>query len=490
MEEDKKSLQGIFVSQTHWDREWYLTFEELRKWLVKLIDDLIENLPKNPDYKSFMLDGQVLPIEDYLEMRPENEDKFRSLVQQGRIVIGPFYILADEFGESGEGMIRNLLLGHKISEKFGKPMKVGYVADTFGHIWQMPQILNGFGISSMYFYRGYPPLFGNHEEYKGKNDKTPVQFYLQAPDGSKVLTFHDISGYSNSGGITEMESNFPGMFPYINGVQRILDVMNDVKGRNLSNMVLLQNGGDHRQAEWKLPDFIEKWNVDEEIQEDFNIQLRHGTMEEYFDLLREEVKEFPTLTGELRGSMYTQVTPGCLSTRMYLKQQNWRILKELEKYTEPLAALCYSNNGEPQSAFIEKAWKWVLQNHPHDSICGCSLDRVHDDMETRNAWAMDLASDVANYGLAELITGIDTEAIKANLIKTLGVKDQDINLFMAFNPNPFEGGTVEDYIMWRFNSEIKVYSFDGKEIPGVAIEYIEDYHYKLENGQYLYKKYG
>jgi mannosylglycerate hydrolase len=352
------TYRGIFVSETHWDREWYLSFHEFRKWLVKLIDDLIENLPKSPDFHSFMLDGQTCVIEDYLEIRPQNRDALYTLIRENRIIIGPFYVLADEFLESGEGLIRNLLLGHKIAHQIGvKPMKVGYVPDTFGHIWQLPQLLQGFGINSMYYYRGYPPLFGNHEEYTGKNENTPLEHWYASPDGSKTLTLHHITGYGNAAGITD-GAQPKEEFPYLNGVFQIHDTLKRVGSRTKSNLILLMNGSDHRQAEWLLPDLIRKWNANSELQEDCPIILEHGTLQQYFSELQKAIErglELPTLTGEARGSMYTQVTPGCISTRTNLKLLNWECSRELERYAEPFAVLSWLCGAQYQENFIEYA---------------------------------------------------------------------------------------------------------------------------------------
>ena len=237
MAKNSPKYRGILVSETHWDREWYLSFQEFRKWLVKLIDDLLDNLPKHPEFKSFMLDGQTIVLEDYLEIRPERKADLQKFIQQQRIYIGPFYVLADEFLESGEGMIRNLLLGHKISEQYGvKPMKVGYVPDTFGHIWQLPQILDGFSIHSMYYFRGYPPVFGNHEEIKGKNDTTPLEHYYMSPDGTKALTLHHITGYGNAANICEGKRPEFDEFPYMNAVMRIGESLGRISPRIKSNL--------------------------------------------------------------------------------------------------------------------------------------------------------------------------------------------------------------------------------------------------------------
>src|SRR6478609_7122771 len=143
------------VSHTHWDREWYLTHEQFRFRLVALIDRLLDLLDSDPSYKYFHLDGQTIVLEDYLEIRPEQETRLRAQIAAGRILIGPWYDMPDEFLVSGESLIRNLMRGHRISREFGvDPWKNGYICDIFGHIAQMPQIFNGFGIRHAVLGRG------------------------------------------------------------------------------------------------------------------------------------------------------------------------------------------------------------------------------------------------------------------------------------------------------------------------------------------------
>lgn len=494
--EAKKAFRGILVSETHWDREWYLSFQQFRKWLVKLIDDLVENLPSHPEFKHFMLDGQTCVVEDYLEIRPERKSALYALIQQNRIGVGPFYVLADEFLESGEGMIRNLLLGHKISESIGvQPMKVGYVPDTFGHIWQLPQILNGFGIQSMYYFRGYPPVFGNHEEYRGKNEKTPLEHFYQSPDGSKVLTLHHILGYGNAAGIADNKTPEDPVFPYYNAIMKIGETYNIAGPRTKSNLLLFMNGTDHRMAEWDLPDLIAKWNSNPDLTEEFPITFEHNTLFAYFEAIQKLVEKglmLPTLTGEARGSMYTQVTPGCISTRMNLKLFNWKCSRELEKYAEPFATMNWILGGDYQGAFIEHGWKWLIQNHPHDSICGCSLDRVHEDMITRFNWSYDNANDVAEFSCATILSGIDIAAIKAKMKAKYitNEKRYDICVLGVFNPNAFIGKQiVEDYVVLDPACTYHIYDSDGTEIKSAYIHYIPDYRTNVEEGQYLYKRF-
>ena len=142
------------VSHTHWDREWYLTFQQFRFRLVEMMDQLLALLDADPNYRTFMLDGQAIVLEDYLEIRPEREEEIRRYVQEGRLLIGPWYILPDEFLVSPEAMVRNLLVGERVCRRFGPSMRIGYLPDPFGHIGQMGQILRGFGMDVACLWRG------------------------------------------------------------------------------------------------------------------------------------------------------------------------------------------------------------------------------------------------------------------------------------------------------------------------------------------------
>ena len=158
------------ISHTHWDREWYQTFQQFRLRLVHMVDNLLAIMLTEPGYRHFMLDGQTVVLEDYLEMRPEKRDELKELIGQGRILIGPWYVLPDEFLVSSEAIIRNLLQGKRICDEFGGRMMVGYIPDPFGHIGQMPQILNGFDIHNAALRRGLAD--------------EPCEIWWQAPDGS------------------------------------------------------------------------------------------------------------------------------------------------------------------------------------------------------------------------------------------------------------------------------------------------------------------
>src|ERR1700683_3812539 len=144
------------VPHTHWDREWYRSYPEFRLNLVDVLDALLPLLESDDGYSHFMLDGQMAVVDDYLEIRPEDEDRLRSLAVAGRITVGPWYILMDEFLASGETIIRNLQMGLRRAAAFGGAMDVGYLPDMFCHIAQMPQILRLAGFTNAVVWRGVP----------------------------------------------------------------------------------------------------------------------------------------------------------------------------------------------------------------------------------------------------------------------------------------------------------------------------------------------
>ena len=142
-----------FVVHTHWDREWYQPFQQMRARLVAMADRMIP-LVERGTIPFFHFDGQTIVLEDYLEVRPRAERRLRALIRAGKIQIGPWYVLADSFLVSGESLVRNLEIGMTIARRFGRPLEVGYLPDQFGHIAQMPQILAGFGFTTAVLWRG------------------------------------------------------------------------------------------------------------------------------------------------------------------------------------------------------------------------------------------------------------------------------------------------------------------------------------------------
>ncbi|MBN2387136.1 MAG: hypothetical protein JXB85_08950 [Anaerolineales bacterium] len=381
------------VSHTHWDREWYLPFQQFRLKLVHLIDGLLEILEADSRFQFFMLDGQTIVLDDYLQMRPEREDALRQLVRVGRLIIGPWHILPDEFLVSPEATIRNLLEGERTCRRFGPKMRVGYIPDPFGHIGQMPQILNGFGIVTAAFRRGL--------------SDEPVELWWQAPNGARVFTAYLRDGYDNAASL-----------PVQDHAQFIAEV-----GRLRENLaphaaaphLLLMHGTDHMEPPPGTSAAISAC----EGQLDGDV-LVHSTLANYLTAVQGALlqAQIPTVVGELRDPKKHHLLPGVLSTRMWIKQRNHACENLLEKWVEPFStfATLVTEGGGPRAegglrrpeGVIRQAWRLLMENHPHDSICGCSIDQVHEEMKVRFDQVDQIGEELTRQSLTTLAENVNT----------------------------------------------------------------------------------
>lgn len=401
----------VVVPQTHWDREWYSTFEQFRIRLVRLTDKLLSILDSDPRYHSFTFDGQTVVIEDYLALRPQNRRRIAALTRQGRLLLGPWYVLPDEFLVSGEALIRNLMVGHMIASELGRVMKAGYIPDPFGHIAQLPQILAGFGINSAIFMRGMG------EQAEELNN----EFWWEAPDGTRVLAVHLLTGYCNFSGWGYERA--PGGEPALNLDLALSRAQREVERhapKAATRYLLANNGCDHVEPQPELPAIIEHVNRNME-----DAEFVHGTYEDFVRGVMEQQPDLGSVRGELHEGKYHPLLSGTFSARMYLKQANERTQTLLERWGEPASALAWLWGKPYDAAFLWHAWKLCLQSHPHDSICGCSIDQVHREMMPRFEQAQQIGETLAREGLEFIARQLDTRLEGAH---------EEARALIVFNP--------------------------------------------------------
>lgn len=395
-----------YISGTHWDREWYQSFQDYRIRLVQVMDGVLDALESDARLASFHGDGQMSMIQDYLEIRPENTTRLARLAQAGRIVLGPWFVLPDELLVSGEALLRNLQLGHRLARALGAdPMKFGYLCDEFGHISQMPQVLNNFGIDAA--------LIG-----RGTNEHShPAHFVWQSPDGSRVLTYKepDEGGYGSTtaavqahrsavkrrardddGQITD-HLDQPGVD------ERLRELVEHELGRTKTGLVMLIDALDHYPIFKQAPEMLERLRALFPEGE-----FVHSSLPAYAAAMREHAAEMPVFRGEQRNtarclSGYLWLISNCLSSRYPIKKANDANQTLLERWAEPYlfwANLAGAKHLPP--TFLDAAWRLTLTNHAHDSICGCSIDQVHKDMEYRSDQAHLIGEGVVRKALQTL----------------------------------------------------------------------------------------
>ncbi|MEU1620748.1 alpha-mannosidase [Streptomyces sp. NPDC005722] len=357
---------AVFVPHFHWDREWYEPFQVFRHRLVTALDTVLETAETNPDFR-FTVDGQMAAVEDYLEMRPENRERVTALVAEGRLAIGPWLILLDEFLCSGETIVRNLQMGWAAAAELGGSMTVGYLPDMFGHVAQMPQILARAGIEHAALWRGVPGSVDGHA------------FRWRAPDGSEVRTEFLFDGYDNGLDVLLVPDQ----------IGRALgEYAQMTAGRWGGDPVLAMAGTDHNAPDPRLAEWLRQASGE-------GGAITIATLGEY---IREHARDEVTavVTGELRSHVRGNILPGVLSVRRGLKRR-MAVAERIVDHAERMNALWSTRDDSP---FLALAWHKIIESSAHDSVVGSGTDETADQVEARLAEAAHAARAVRDAALA------------------------------------------------------------------------------------------
>ena len=375
------SLSVHIVTHTHWDREWYQPLERFRQRLVALIDELLNWPPE--DGESFLLDGQAIVAEDYLTIRPDRGSTFADLLGDGRLEIGPWYVLADELIPSGEALVRNLLYGRRSLRGSGAtPPPVLYCPDSFGHPSTLPTIARGFGLPVIILWRGY----GGARWPSGDTAR------WVAPSGDDVILFHlPRDGYEFGSHLPSDEADARARWERMRA---------ELTSRSATGVLLIPHGADHHARQH---DHDEAVAMLERIGQSDGVRRSSLTGFARELTARCQGATLPQVSGELRDSYgYTWTLQGTFGTRAAEKRLNALVERLLIREAEPWSALASRLGGRSRRPFVESAWRAMLAAHPHDTLCGCSIDSVAVAMEVRLRSAIAEGTGVRDDAIADL----------------------------------------------------------------------------------------
>lgn len=483
MKENYTSKTFHVISNTHWDREWRYPFQRNRQMLVDMIDKVLEILESEPEYRAFHLDSQSIVVKDYLEIKPHKENLIRKFVEQKRLFIGPWYVLPEQFQVGGENLIRNLLLGHKISKRYGRVSKIGYSPFSWGQISQLPQIYKEFGIELIMFYRGVNSLDSPKAEFLwvGADGTEAVSsrfstmprynfyFYIYRPVIHNEF-FADIEYKWSKGGVPFHFSDnqladedyfivdpMNGYYPE-NIKKQVEAIINDQVDDFTTPHVIWMEGHDSSGPNIKTVQIIK------DIRKIFpDINVVHSTLEDYAKLLFEsvDVSSLKKVYGERRSSQYDRRSGNMYgyttSARMYLKQKNFEAEKWIQFYAEPFNVFAALTGRDINDHYFDKAWDLIVQNSSHDSIGGCSLDQIHNDMMDRYRQAIEISKGVFERSVKHIVKNLNLKSVK------------DGNIFLvAFNPNNYlRNETIECFIdiPKEFDAgDFNIYDLNGNKL--------------------------
>jgi len=388
-------VRCLVISHFHWDREWYRTFQAYRARLVDAVDTVLELVASDSGFR-FVLDGQAVLVEDYLDVRPGNREALVCAVEAGRIGIGPWYVQPDTLLPSGESLIRNLLVGRELCASMGGSSHVAYLPDSFGHPAQLPQLFAGFGLAPFVYWRGS----GNEADRLGE------RWRWRAPDGSSVEARLLRGGYYNAAFAPPAVDD---------AAARMIETVES--RREAEDFFLLMNGFDHMQPDAHIG------AVCAEIARRTGWTVERGLLD---DLPHADGSALPEYRGDLRGARIANLLPGTASTRMPLKALERRLEALLEGWLEPWAALGVLFYADDERPALAASWRSLLQSQAHDSLLGCTIDAVAEQVAARLVEAHELAE----HTLARILERLGGLG-RARMLPATA--EQDI---VVFNPSP------------------------------------------------------
>ncbi len=381
------------VPHTHWDREWYHPAARFEARLARLVDAAAAALAADPDVPTFLLDGQGVVLDDYARHREGGAATLKRLLADGRLEAGPWYVLPDEFLVSAESLVRNLFEGARAVRRYGgRPLSAGYAPDAFGHTGALPTLLAGFGIGTAVVWRGFGGAPGQEQDL----------YRWRGPDGASVVMVHlPPDGYENG-------ANLP--VEAAAAAERWAVLRAQLAPRARAPVWLVLNGADHHALQPHLALAVASLRAAAD-----GADVRLAGLGDYAEAVgawaRAHPASLPAVSGELReGWAYAWVLQGTHGSRLYLKQANGWCQRFLERVVEPLAALALAR-GVDLREDVRVTWRTLLENHPHDSICGTSHDGVHRDMQVRFARCAALADEAARRAL-DVLTARDAAAAR------------------------------------------------------------------------------
>ena len=382
---------------THWDYEWYFTSNESIIQLIYHMDEVMEAL-ENGELETYLLDGQLSILEEYIKFIPSNFERVKNLVESGKLLIGPWYTQTDELIIDGESIVRNLFYGIKSASKYGDYLKIGYLPDSFGQTKDLPKILNGFDINRSIFWRGVA------------NDVCPNrEFIWKGEDDSSLLVYNIKNGYFYGGNLI-----------YSDDVEKLEKTILD--GSQTEN-ILLPVGGDQRYVDFNLKERIAYYNERSKN----NFDYVESDCNKFFDEL-EKSKDLIEVQGEFVNPSNSKIHRSIYSSRYDHKYLNDKVERKLIYHLEPLMVIAQNLGIDPKVEMIEEIWKKLLMNHAHDSACGCNSDKTNRSILARLIEADQLSYSACDYIIRKISESLNcTEEDNIILFNTLPHNKEEVS---------------------------------------------------------------
>jgi alpha-mannosidase len=368
-----RDLTAHLIGHAHIDLSWLWRWEETVADIARYtFEGTLAQMDKMP---GLTFAQSQAAIYDAIEKdQPELFARIARKIKDGTWVpVGGMWVEPDANMPDGEALARQLLYGKRyFLDKFGVDVKVGWNPDTFGHNWQMPQILRRAGIDSYVFGRCAPGPDPTHF------------FWWEGMDGSRVLGYVPAGWYNVS---------------LQDGTRKILEAAR--KNTDIKDFLILYGAGDHGGG----PRDVDLAAIKKFREDPNEPRLLFDLPEDYLKgIMAAKGPALPVVKRELNFTF-----PACYTTQTATKKSNRQLeglLVTAEKFSAIAAASGYRDYYPERD--IDEAWKIVLRNQFHDILDGSSIGPVYDETGGFYRQARARAERALDFSLETIAAQIDT----------------------------------------------------------------------------------
>lgn len=429
------------IGNAHLDPAWMWQWGEGMEAFIATCRSALDRMDETPE---FIFTCSSAAHYRWIEtVDPGMFERIRARVVERRwTIVGGWWTQADCNLPSGEGFVRQALLGQRyFLARFGRRALTGYSPDAFGHTGGLPQLLKLAGMTGYIFCRPDPTEL----------ELPSPLFKWAGPDGSSLLAYRVPFHYNM------YESSVP---------KKVDDLM-----------AALQSPSNLAANKTPLADFGSEWALFYGVgnhgggptREHITQILEIGVDPAQPDLLFSDPDEFFSRMYAFRDHRVGTLphwerelqmnSPGCYSAHSQIKKLN-RSSEHLLMQAEKICSLATLLTGAPYPARdLCAAWENVCFNHFHDILCGVAIREALDDAIEMYGEALSIAKRSTRYALQRIAQRIDTTGAGQTLV------------VMNTHAWPVsEHVTVElwhdiDKSLWSLPVQIRLTDDDGNEIP-------------------------
>ncbi len=356
-----------YIGHSHIDMNWLWTWPETIDTCRRTWNSAMNLMDEFPDF--YYVQSQPAPYVQIESKYPDEFARMQKMSAEGQWnIVGGMWNESDTDIPSGEGLARSFLLGQEyFKSKFGKYAVTGWLPDSFGHSWQLPQIMQLSGEKYFYHMR-----CGNGMELT----------WWESPDGSRVLKAN-----------THPYDAKP-------SVDQLVMPLENQSRFNMPQSVVVFGVGDHGGG----PTREQILRVQSYQQDPIFPHVHFISADDYFDQLAQQpaAATLPVVDTDLQ---YT--FEGCYTTHADLK----KAIRDGENdlYSAEVLSSLASMTGQPYplEAF-QDAWKPVTFAQFHDIACGSAIHSTYDWMHEQLAPAFKFAKEQTDKSLDALTANVDT----------------------------------------------------------------------------------